>query len=1101
MKNTITLSLLVLLITAISFAQNTNIDVSNQHDHPVLKYLPTEADAAIQHCGNELDTYQVIHQSAEQWNKQMQGKIAAWRKKASSSRQNLDITIPVVVHVLHNQVDGAITGNNISDEQIWSQIDRLNVDYAGLNEDLTDVPSEFTDVLPEDGMGVQFCLATVAPDGSATTGITRTYTTKTAFSLSADDAKFDATEGKDAWPRENYLNIWVVPSISGGFLGYAQFPAGNAATDGVVVADQYFGDGIGTASIGAFNMGRTTTHEIGHYLGLLHPFEDGCADGDMVADTPAEETPNFGCPTSIPESCGSLDMYVNYMDYSNDACLIMFTQGQKEFMELFLQFEPTRNTYFDAAATYCTDAALAANFDFTIPSTFCEGDILQLFDLSIGTPNTWNWTVSNATSSFTAEEQNASIVIAEAGIYNIVLTIGNASGNTQSLTVNNAFTVIPSADCFVAAPCTDIVSPLGGPFAGLNPLPCGEDCSDAYVSLTEIQANQAFTIEDLSAGDSYSFSICDGPNAGSWYPILTIARFTDGIIGEVLQFVANCSINFTAPDDGDYVLVVTEGGSCTGALPNGIGNGYLTVSCIGENTCPNNCLFSECVEATAMDIADGAINGPYSNLCAISSENDPSISDLAGCFFNDDALQNTIWLSFEGTGAAITLTTVTDCEGVSIPHGDTQMAVFTGGCSEALNLVACNDDIGGPSSNLLSSVEVNTVAGELYYVLIDGYNGELGEFCIAVSEPLVCNAGTYTAFPNVDVYEGEGTVENPFLLCEDTPLFIQTNADYVADPSFPNPGIMWGYYTAPPTNTNPLEDAGFTTQALGDSLGVLVNGGNALFALSGLPLGTYYLVPLINPNFMAGITVSPTCSGVVVGSNYTVVTYLPANSCIVEPPYVCNASAGTLIPPDSTTVAYNGIAAPIGIEGAAVDSFSNVFLITASGQNNILGFSYENTIDFAGYMPGNYEVFLLNYSNEQSEQVEDAINTIDFDINSFNTLINDSLLCAELSPSSILLSVLEEIIIDGISENPIDPSGYIQWHQQNGFIHLRWQNLTVAEVQVYNVSGQQMHIEQQMSNAAENLNIDVGRWLPGLYVVQLNTVLDSPPICVKILLY
>lgn len=238
--------------------------------------------------------------------------------KNNSGSRNLLVTIPVVVHVVYNS-----STENISTAQVQSQIQVLNDDFRRLNSDADNTWPQAADV------EIEFCLATVDPNGNSTTGITRTSTSKTSFGTN-DEVKFSSSGGKDAWPASDYLNMWVC-DISGSILGYAQFPGGPAATDGVVMDYQYFGN-TGTATA-PFDLGRTATHEVGHWLNLRHIWGDGgCGVDDFVSDTPESDAPNYGC-TASHSSCGSTDMVQNYMDYSNDACMNLFTQGQKSRMQ------------------------------------------------------------------------------------------------------------------------------------------------------------------------------------------------------------------------------------------------------------------------------------------------------------------------------------------------------------------------------------------------------------------------------------------------------------------------------------------------------------------------------------------------------------------------------------------------------------------------------------------------------------------------------------------------------------------------------------------------------------------------------------------------
>lgn len=245
--------------------------------------------------------------------------------KRGEHLQKAVITIPVVVHVVYNT-----NAENVSDAQIQSQIDVLNEDFRRMNADASNTPSIFAGVASD--VEIEFCLASVDPDGNTTNGITRTPTSKRSFRTN-DDVKKDNKGGKSPWPAGDYMNMWVC-DISSGILGYAQFPGGPASTDGIVVDYLYFGT-IGTATA-PFNLGRTATHEVGHWLNLRHIWGDGgCGVDDFVSDTPLAGGPNYtGLPcTASPNSCnqgaGDLpDMFQNYMDYSDDACMNLFTDGQ-----------------------------------------------------------------------------------------------------------------------------------------------------------------------------------------------------------------------------------------------------------------------------------------------------------------------------------------------------------------------------------------------------------------------------------------------------------------------------------------------------------------------------------------------------------------------------------------------------------------------------------------------------------------------------------------------------------------------------------------------------------------------------------------------------
>lgn len=270
------------------------------------------------------------------------------------------ITIPVVVHVVFNS-----EFQNISTDQVRSQIEVLNQDFRMLNADRELVPEAFRAVAAD--ARIMFCLAQVDPDGRATNGIDRRYTSKAHFK--ADDGmKFKASGGVDAWDPERYLNIWVC-SMIGRTLGYAAPPGGETAKDGVVINFDVFGS-RGSLQ-GGFNKGRTTTHEVAHWLGLKHIWGDDFCGDDGVYDTPSQKSYNYNCPSfprktdCSPNANG--DMFMNYMDLTSDACMNMFTVGQKQLMRSNFALGKARNYML---RSYQCDASLATGGplpDDTIP--------------------------------------------------------------------------------------------------------------------------------------------------------------------------------------------------------------------------------------------------------------------------------------------------------------------------------------------------------------------------------------------------------------------------------------------------------------------------------------------------------------------------------------------------------------------------------------------------------------------------------------------------------------------------------------------------------------------------------------------------------------
>lgn len=246
------------------------------------------------------------------------------------------IRIPVVVHVLFNNDE-----QNISEAQIRSQIDALNRDFRKHNSDTAYIPSGFQQLSTD--CRIEFQLATTDPAGRATKGIVRKQTRVRAFAI--DDAiKATAYGGSDPWDAGSYLNIWVAP-LSRGLVGFASPPGIRKDLDGVVISCTAFGT-TGTAQP-PYNMGRTTTHEVGHWLGLRHIWGDTDCGNDYIDDTPPQSSSTIGCPSGVISTCNNGpngNMYMNFMDFTDDACISMFTPGQRAVMRSLFEGQGPRQT-------------------------------------------------------------------------------------------------------------------------------------------------------------------------------------------------------------------------------------------------------------------------------------------------------------------------------------------------------------------------------------------------------------------------------------------------------------------------------------------------------------------------------------------------------------------------------------------------------------------------------------------------------------------------------------------------------------------------------------------------------------------------------------
>jgi hypothetical protein len=311
----------------------------------VKKFASKETEVPTKRSCGTMDVHRRLLTESKSYARerdQIENMALAYKMGLRAVSRTGIVQIPVVVHVVWKEAE-----QNISDAQVQSQIDVLNKDFRKLNLDISQVPSVWSNLTAD--LGIEFFLATKDADGNPTSGITRTQTSVASFDTD-DKVKSRATGGEDPWPSDRYLNMWVC-KLGSGLLGYAQFPGGPAETDGLVITHTGFGT-TGTA-LPPFDKGRTVTHEIGHWLNLYHIWGDdgtGCSGSDEVDDTPNQGGPNYKSPVFPHTSCNNApngDMFMNYMDYVDDKCMFMFTQGQATRVNACL--EGTRSSFFNAA--------------------------------------------------------------------------------------------------------------------------------------------------------------------------------------------------------------------------------------------------------------------------------------------------------------------------------------------------------------------------------------------------------------------------------------------------------------------------------------------------------------------------------------------------------------------------------------------------------------------------------------------------------------------------------------------------------------------------------------------------------------------------------
>ncbi len=293
-----------------------------------------------------------VHESDHEHHLQELEKWLLATKSSNRFRLKMDevLTVPVVFHIIHNGEDLG-SGTNIPDERILEQVDILNADFNRQNADTTNTPSEFLEVAASPN--IRFQLARQDPEGLPTTGITRQVGTQSEYRINENAALSNVIH----WPSEDYINIYVA-NLRGVF-GWAEFPFSNiegipeinfeSELDGVFLDSDFVGLNASSPSFPSF--GRTATHEIGHYLGLRHVYGDGgCEADDFCSDTPASSVTYSGsCPSTSQSSCGSEDMYSNYLYLTDDECMNVFTQCQKERMRTVLQNSPRRMTLLSSS--------------------------------------------------------------------------------------------------------------------------------------------------------------------------------------------------------------------------------------------------------------------------------------------------------------------------------------------------------------------------------------------------------------------------------------------------------------------------------------------------------------------------------------------------------------------------------------------------------------------------------------------------------------------------------------------------------------------------------------------------------------------------------
>lgn len=378
--------------------------------------------------------------SLDEFERVLQAKIRERQELEKSGKVALEVlTIPVVVHIVHNG-EAVGQGRNLSLARIQAQIETLNEDFR--REPGT--PGFNTDPRSAD-VEIEFCLARLNQQGlpMAEPGVNRINGGRASWSRNDIE---NILKPSSIWDPDKYFNVWVLDfaSSDGTLVGYAQFPSMSTLagipensprnTDGVVVRYQSFGNvlkGDFPNMPAPYNRGRTLTHEVGHWLGLRHIWGDANCGNDFVDDTPPQASESRGCPIGRT-SCGSVNMVENYMDYSDDGCMNIFTRGQKLRMRTVMDVSPRRNTL--AQSNLCGNQVAGpprANFRAETQQILLGGQV-RFFDLSTNFPNRWYWTFEGGTPS-NSTVQNPTVTYNTPGRFKVTLVAANAQGVSDTL--------------------------------------------------------------------------------------------------------------------------------------------------------------------------------------------------------------------------------------------------------------------------------------------------------------------------------------------------------------------------------------------------------------------------------------------------------------------------------------------------------------------------------------------------------------------------------------------------------------------------------------------------------------------------------------------
>jgi hypothetical protein len=513
------------------------------------------------------------------------------------------VTLPVAVHY-----QGLSAGYDVACLTVLAQnqIQILNEDYGGYNTDISNWTNSAASFFPDASNGetcIAFCLAT------------QNHPTGYGLTNGSPAVTFNTTSGDFDNNWSGYLNIFVIPNT--GYLGYSPL-GGSGNGDGVVIDADAFGSGAGCTGVvpGApYNLGRTLTHELGHYLNLDHIWGGGCGSDDGVDDTPSQKSANSGCPALGKKSCNTNDMHMNYLDYTNDACMYMFSAGQSTVMESYVAANMSNivNNYATVCPVFPTCSDGIRNGDET--GIDCGGANCPTCPVV----PTCNDGIRNG------DETGIDCGGANCPTCPVVPTCNDGIRNGDETGIDCGGANCPT--CPVVPTCSDGIrngdetgidcggancptcpvthcEVFGPNIWGWNEIPtaCGE--ANAIIGNYAVWDNEGYIIDGLSLNTGYNFNFCNGYSAATWEGSITVYSLTyDGTNYNTVSYIGfaeGCSIDFTTNGTETIYLcyindIKNPCDAASGELENGTPQLYITNSPTGTDT------RTECNSYTWMD--------------------------------------------------------------------------------------------------------------------------------------------------------------------------------------------------------------------------------------------------------------------------------------------------------------------------------------------------------------------------------------------------------------------------------------------------------------------------------------------------------------------